>query len=86
MTTEIERRLENEQPKKVKAVIREFNGGRYGKAGEYIAIVELCYFKNGKFKKTDFRLVEFVERTKKGYGCGNCRHTESIEDILEIVD
>ena len=86
MIKEIEARIKNEQPKKVKAVIREFNGGRYGKTGEYVAIVELRYFKNGKFKKTNFRLVEFIERTIWGYGCGNCRHTESITDILEIVD
>lgn len=36
---------------KIKALIREFNGGRYGRSGEYIAIVEPQLFKNGKIKK-----------------------------------
>lgn len=84
MTNEIEKAMKN-CPKRIKAVIREFNGGRYGKSGEYVAIVEPEYFKNGNYKKQTFRTIEVLEVRKKGYGYGNCNHSEQIADIIEIL-
>lgn len=33
------------------AKINEWNGGNYGRSGQYVAIVEPELFKNGKIKK-----------------------------------
>ena len=73
------------QPKAIKAEITEYNGGKYGRSGQYIAIVKPQYFKNGNLKKTDFTVVEKIEEIKKGYGYGSATHTEAITDILEIL-
>ena len=85
MTSEIEKAMKN-MPKQVKAVIREFNGGRYGRPGEYIAIIEPEYFKNGNFKKGSFHVVERLQTVRKGYGYGNCSHSEQIADILAVIE
>ena len=85
MTIAIEKAMKN-QPVKVKARIREFNGGKYGRSGEYIAIIEPEYFKNGNYKKGSFRVVERLETIKKGYGYGSCTHSEQIADILEVIE
>lgn len=82
---EMDKRIDSEHPTRVKAVIREYNSGRYGRMGEYIAIVEPQYFKNGNIKKSGFTVIETIEQIKKGYGYGNCKHSEVIHDILEII-
>lgn len=33
------------QPTRVKARVKEFNGGQYGRGGEYIAVIQPEYFK-----------------------------------------
>ena len=69
---------------KVKAIIREYNGGRYGRMGEYVAIIEPAFFKNGEMKKTGFSVIEKLEVTKNGYRAnGNATHTESIYKVIE---
>ena len=85
MTTTISKAMES-KPSKVKAIIREYNGGKYGRTGEYIAIVKPHYFKNGNYKKQSFDVVEVIEVIKKGYGYSGCNHSEQIADILEIVE
>lgn len=82
---EMEKRVNSEHPSKIKALIREWNGGRYGKSAEYIAVIEPEYFKNGSIKKGSFRVIEVLETTKKGYRYGNANHSEQIADILEIL-
>lgn len=73
------------RPSKVKAVVNQYNGGKYGRSGQYIAIIEPEYFKNGNYKKQSFNVVEVLKVVKKGYGYGNCNHSEQIADILEIL-
>lgn len=70
----------------IKAVIQEFNGGRYGKMGERIALVEPKFFKNGKMIKSDFHEVAEIETIKKGYGYGYCAHSQRIKEVLEVVE
>lgn len=69
--------------KKVKAMILEYNGGRYGRSGEYVAIITPKYFKNGNLKKTDFIEHEIIEVVQKGYNYGNATHSKSIQYIIE---
>lgn len=77
----------NNQPKKIKARITEYNGGRYGRSGEYVAIIEPQYFKNGNMRKSDFRVVEVLEIRRKGYRANCCAtHTESIAEVMEIIE
>lgn len=71
---------------RIKALIREYNGGRYGKMGEYIAIVEPQLFKNGKIKKSGFKLIKYIETVKSGYRYGNATHNESIREVLEVLE
>lgn len=73
------------QPKRVKARIKEFNSGQYGRGGEYIAVIQPEYFKNGRYKKQSFKVIEKIETIKKGYGYGNCKHAETIAEIIEIL-
>lgn len=74
--------MEQKQPKRVKALIGQYFGGRYGRSGEYIAWIEPEYFKNGNMIKSRFRVIEVVEVIKKGYGHGSCRHSETIKAVL----
>ena len=74
------------KPMTVKALIRTYSGGKYGRSGEYIAIVEPKYFKNGNMKKTDFRVVEKLEVIKKGYHHQCANYSESIAEVLEEVN
>lgn len=68
----------------MKAIIREYNGGKWGRMGEYIADITPQYFKNGNMKKTGFRVNKVYEVTKKGYRVNcNATHTESIWKIIE---
>ena len=62
-----------------------YNGGRYGKNGEYIAIIKPRYFANGNIKKQDFEVVEILETIRKEYGYGNCNHSKSIKEIIAEV-
>jgi hypothetical protein len=71
---------------KIKAIIEEYNGGKYGRPGEYIAVVEPAFFKNGKIKKTGFNVIQLIEITKSGYGYGNATHAERIKTVLEYID
>lgn len=68
------------------ALIKEYNGGRYGTMGVSVARVEPTFFKNGKIKKMHFHIVEELKTLKKGYGYGNCVHTEVIDRILSEED
>lgn len=85
LSTEMEKRLKEEQPEKVKAKINEYNGGKYGRSGQYIAIIKPEYFKNGNIKAQSFTVIEKVETIKKGYNYGTATHSESICDVLEIL-
>lgn len=68
----------------MKAIIRVYNGGKYGRMGEYIADITPAYFKNGNMKKTDFKVNKIIEVTKKGYrACSSATQTESIFKVLE---
>lgn len=68
----------------MKAVIREYNGGKYGRTGEYIADITPKYFKNGKMMKTGFIVNEVLEVVKKGYrATSNATHTESIWKVID---
>ena len=68
----------------MKAIIRVYNGGKYGRMGEYVADITPEYFKNGKMKKTGFRVNEVIEITKKGYrACSSATQTESIWKIID---
>ena len=71
---------------KVKAKIGVYNGGRYGRNGEYIAVIEPRFFKNGNMKKSDFKVIETLEITKKGYNYGNAPCSESIKEIIEVLE
>ena len=72
---------------KAKAIINVYNGGKYGRMGQYIAIIEPVFFKNGKMKKTGFRTIEVIEQIKKGYrATNNATQTESIGEIIEIYN
>lgn len=68
----------------MKAIIRVYNGGKYGRMGEYIADITPAYFKNGNMKKTGFTVNRVIEVTKKGYrACSSATQTESIFKVLE---
>ena len=69
--------------KKVKAMIYEYNGGRYGRTGKYIAMITPKYFKNGNLKKGDFIEHDVVEIIQKGYNYGNAKSSKSIQYIIE---
>ena len=84
LSTEMEKRLKEEKPEKVKAVINVFNGGKYGKNGQYVAIIKPEYFGNGNIKHQSFTVVEELETLKRGYSYGSARQRESIGEILEI--
>lgn len=75
---------ENEM--KVKARIKTYAGGRWGRNGEYIAIVEPKFFKNGNIKKSDFRVIEVLEVVKKGYHHQCARYSESIDEVIEVTE
>ena len=65
------------------ARIKEFNGGRYGKTGEYIAEIKPEYFKNGNIKRSVFTVLDIKETIKKGYGYGNASKAWQIVSIIE---
>lgn len=67
---------------KVKAIIETYSGGRYGRSGEYIAIVEPQFFKNGNMKKTNFNVVETLETIKKGYRHHCANYSERIYKVM----
>lgn len=56
---------------KVKARIYEWNGGRNGTPGEYIAIVRPRLGKNGTPLKTEPLIVKRLDEIKKGYNYGS---------------
>lgn len=69
---------------KVIAKINEWNGGNYGRSGQYVAIIEPEYFKNGKMKKTGFKVIEHLETIKNGNRYNGALHSESIGEIIYI--
>ena len=74
---------ENMTGETVKAVIEEYNGGRYGRKGEYVAIIKPEFFKNGKIIRSNFKVIERLETIKKGYAAsGNATHSERIGSII----
>ena len=75
--------MQEKRPEKVLAIINEYNGGKWGRSGQYAAIIKPHYFKNGNIKRQSFTVVEVVETIKKGYGYGGCNHSESICAILD---
>ena len=50
---QIEEEMKN-KPAKVKARIKIYHGGKYGRTGEKICIIKPEYFKNGNMKTTRF--------------------------------
>ena len=67
----------------IKAVIEEYNGGKYGRKGEYLAIIKPRFFKNGGIIRSNFEVVERLETIKKGYAAsGNATHAERIGSII----
>lgn len=76
----------DKKPELIKARITVYNGGRYGRPDEFIAIIKPEYFKNGKIKKTDFTIIEELERIKKGYNYGGIAASSAvISEILEVL-
>ena len=75
-------RKENMTGETVKAIIQEYNGGKYGRMGEYVAIIKPCFFKNGKIIRSQFEVVETLETLKKGYRYGNATYSERIGTII----
>ena len=76
----------SKKPSKVKALINEYNGGKWGRDGQYIAIIKPKYHNNGDYARNLFEVVEVVEVIKQGYRYtkrGNCEH---IVDVLEIIE
>lgn len=71
---------------KIKARIQTFNSGSKGRSGEYIAIVKPQLFKSGKMKKTQFEVVEILETTRKEWGAHGCHHSETIAEVLEVIE
>lgn len=70
----------------IKARITVYNGGRYGRPDEFIAIIKPEYFKNGNIKKTDFTIIEELETIKKGYNYGGIAATSAvISEILGVL-
>jgi len=67
----------------IKARIKTWSGGKYGRCGEYIAIVQPEYFKNGKIKKTDFKVIKTLGTVKKGYHHQCANYSESIAEVIE---
>lgn len=67
----------------IKALIRTYSGGKWGRSGEYIAIVEPKYFKNGNMQKSGFRVIEKLEVLKRGYHHPCANYSESIAEVLE---
>ena len=67
----------------VKAIIKEYNGGRYGRKGEYLAVIKPKFFKNGGIIRSNFEVVERLETIKKGYrASGNTTHAERVGSII----
>lgn len=67
---------------KVKATIETWSGGKYGRPGEYVAIVEPYFFKNGNMKKTGFRVIKTLEIIKKGYHHQCANYSERIAKVM----
>lgn len=78
--------ITNQKPEKIKARITVYNGGRYGRPDEFIAIIKPEYFKNGNIKKSDFTIIEELETIKKGYNYGGIATSSVvISEIIEIL-
>ena len=76
----------DKKPELIKARITVYNGGKYGRPDEFIAIIKPEYFKNGNIKKTDFTIIEELETIKKGYNYGgNATSSAVISEIIEIL-
>lgn len=67
----------------VKARIKTYAGGKWGRSGEYIAIVKPEFFKNGNMKKSNFTVVATLEVIKKGYHHRCARYSERISRIMD---
>lgn len=67
---------------KVTALIETYSGGKYGRPGEYIAIVEPQFFKNGKMKKSNFKVIQVLETIKKGYHHHCANYSERIAKVM----
>lgn len=71
----------------MKARVREYVSGRYGKPGEYIVRLQKPeYFKNGKLNKAETLRNGYVvlETIREAYGWG--AHYETIVDFWEEED
>lgn len=78
--------IKDQKPEMIKARITVYNGGRYGRPDEFIAIIKPEYFKNGNIKKTDFTIIEELERIKKGYNYrGTAASSAVISEILGVL-
>lgn len=70
----------------IKARITVYNGGKYGRPDEFIAIIKPEYFKNGNIKKSNFTIIEELETIKKGYNYGgNATSSAVISEILGVL-
>ena len=68
---------------KKKALIKEWNGGRYGKMGEYVALIDVELKPNGEPYKTKFEVLEVLEVKTKGYRYGNACSSRSIVHFID---
>lgn len=55
----------------VRAIVREWNGGRHGSPGEFVAIVRPRLGKNGTPLKKEPIIVKKLDEIKKGYNYGS---------------
>ena len=77
--------INNRRPEKVLAVVSVYNGGKWGKMERYAAEIAPQYFKNGKMKRSGFRVINRVETLQKGYRSQGAAQSESITAILKIL-
>jgi hypothetical protein len=74
------------KPELIKARITVYNGGKYGRPDEFIAIIKPEYFKNGNIKKSNFTIIEKLQTIKQGYNFrGSAISSAVISEIIEIL-
>ena len=61
----------NNYGKEQRAIVREWNGGRHGSPGEFVAIVRPRLGKNGTPLKTEPLIVKKLDEIKMGYNYGS---------------
>ena len=83
---EIQKQLK-QKPRRIIAKIREINGGRHGRTGESVAVVEPEYFANGEIKRSVFRRINTINVLKVPFSPKkNTKHYEQIIEVIEIIE